>query len=155
MSDFSGWRCESDGNYPDQVDKEASREIDSSTEKKKKKYNGQSGVCMWRRCDSGGSSRWSLWTTATSGRKCNGCCWWYRLFSSSSARGDGVGRRLRCYHGFHVLRNSGVSRVSTNGTTVDCEQLRQDDQHVLEHHQFHVSAQLKVCVTRSPFPLRS
>ena len=32
--------------------------------------------------------------------------------------------------------------MPANGTTVDCEQLRQDDQHVLEHHQFHVSARV-------------
>lgn len=48
--------------------------------------------------------------------------------------------RRRCYHGFHVLRHSGVPRVPANGTPVDCEQLREDDQHVLEHHEFHVSA---------------
>ncbi|KYQ50788.1 hypothetical protein ALC60_10112 [Trachymyrmex zeteki] len=50
--------------------------------------------------------------------------------------------RRHCYHGFHVLRDPGVPRVPANGTTVDCEQLRQDDQHVLEHHQFHVSARV-------------
>lgn len=43
-------------------------------------------------------------------------------------------RRRRSYHGFHVLRDSGVPRVPANGTTVDCEQLREDDHHVLEHH---------------------
>lgn len=75
------------------------------------------------------------------GRKCNECCCWCRwwFLSSPSARGDGAGRRPRCYHGFHVLRDSGVPRVSTNGTTVDREQLRQNDQHVLEHHKFHIS----------------
>lgn len=89
------------------------------------------------------------------GQKCNGCCWcrWW-LLSNPSARGDGASRRPRCYHGFHVLCNSGVPRVSTNGTTVDCEQLRQDDQYVLEHHQFHVSAQLRKMRVTS-FPLRS
>lgn len=55
----------------------------------------------------------------------------------------------RCYHGFHVLRDSGVPRVPANGATVDCEQLRQDDQHVLEHHQFHVSARARVMIHRA------
>lgn len=48
-----------------------------------------------------------------------------------------------CYHGFHVLRDSGVPRVPANSPTVDGEQLREDDQHVLEHHEFHVSARLQ------------
>lgn len=47
--------------------------------------------------------------------------------------------RPRFYHGFHVLCNSDVPRLLANGSTIDCEQLREDDQHVLEHHQFHVS----------------
>jgi len=58
-------------------------------------------------------------------------------------------RRPRCYHGFHVLRDSGVPRVPANGTTVDCEQLREDDQHVLEHHEFHVSARSGSPIPRS------
>lgn len=47
--------------------------------------------------------------------------------------------RPRCYDGFHVLCNFGVLRLPANDITLDREQLRKDDQHVLEHHQFHVS----------------
>lgn len=47
--------------------------------------------------------------------------------------------RSRCYDGFHVLCNFGVLRLPANDITLDREQLRKDDQHVLEHHQFHVS----------------
>lgn len=47
--------------------------------------------------------------------------------------------RPRCYDGFYVLCNFGVLRLPANDITLDREQLRKDDQHVLEHHQFHVS----------------
>lgn len=95
---------------------------------------------MWWRCDGGGCSRGGCGRLQRGrGRKCNGYrtrswCWWLLLLLRLSARGDGANRRPRCYHGFHVLRDSGVPRVSANGTTIDCEQLRQDDQHVLEHY---------------------
>lgn len=93
------------------------------------------------------------------GRKCNdGCCasCLLLLVTGGCCNTAEYGRpvpkvtvpssvvRRRCYHGFHVLRDPGVLRVPANGTTVDCEQLREDDQHVLEHHQFHVSAHSKL-----------
>lgn len=97
---------------------------------------------MWWRCDSGGRSRW-LWTTAARSRaKVLRVLWLAAVPVASPSY------RRPCYHGFHVLRDSGVPRVPANGATVDCEQLRQeDDQHVLEHHQFHVSARLRVFFT--------
>jgi len=113
----------------------------------------QSGVVWmwWRRCDGGGRSRWLLWTAATAGVGVFGAGGGSRCRCRARVPVVTVPRRRPpCYHGFHVLRDSGVPRVPANGTTVDCEQLREDDQHVLEHHQLHVSARSGSPIPRSP-----
>ena len=70
---------------------------------------------------------------------CRGCLLIVVFLVSSGDARCALLVRPRCYDGFHVLCDFGVLRLPANDPTLHCEQLREDDQHVLEHHQFHVS----------------
>lgn len=52
---------------------------------------------------------------------------------------DGVRTRSVYYDDFHVICDPGVPSVPSNGSTINREQLCENNQHALEHNKFHVS----------------
>lgn len=53
----------------------------------------------------------------------------------------GVRTRPVYYDGFHIFCDPGVPSVPSNGSSLHCEQLCENNQHVLEHNKLHVSGE--------------